>query len=197
MVKYYLKFIFYILKINPIKILLILLTIVSFYLTNFEDKIRKIEVVNEIEHIGDNYIIIKKSSENKFKLEIKEKDENIFLKDGFYYERIYNEINILFWTLFSIGIAILIIMTIFNDEYGWEIDEVIEESILSLVLCEIENDKYCYTIMDRLIGKNDKRIKTSYILSTFGIRNIKDVYLCPKYQTKSKKRELLLNEIGI
>jgi len=197
MIKYYFNFLINLLRINPIKLLIVILTIISFFSTKFEDEVNKIEVISEIEYLGDYYIIEKKPHASNFKLEVLEKNEDIFIKDGFYYKKKYSDINILLWIAFGIGLLTLLIITYLDEESGWEIHKVIEESIISMVVCEIDNNEYCYTIMDRLIGKNDKRIKTSCILSTFAIRNMKDVYLCPKYQTKSKKREFLLNKIGI
>jgi hypothetical protein len=111
----------------------------------------------------------------------------------------YNGFNILFWVLFGILTVILIICTFVNDDdIGWEIEDSWITAFTTLIYCEEENGYFYYFALGRLISKTDKQISRSYrMTSELHIDGFRDLYRCPKFQTKTQKRETLLNKIGI
>ena len=67
-----------------------------------------------------------------------------------------------------------------------------------MIYCEEENGNFYYFALGRLIDKRNKQVSRSYsITRELGIDGFRDLYRCPKYQTKTQKRETLLNKIGI
>jgi hypothetical protein len=72
-----------------------------------------------------------------------------------------------------------------------------EDVIRNLVYCEYEDDEYIYMCQGRLLGKSNTNIKYSRVLSHFSIYGHKDLMLCPKFKTKTEKRDSNLKKIGI
>jgi hypothetical protein len=67
-----------------------------------------------------------------------------------------------------------------------------------LIYCEEEDGFFYYFALGRLISKRDTQISRYYKPNReLKINGFRDLFICPKYQTKKSKRETLLNKIGI
>jgi hypothetical protein len=61
-----------------------------------------------------------------------------------------------------------------------------------------KNSVFYYFALGRLIEKRNNQISRHYNANReLKIGGFRDLYRCPKYQTKKQKRETLLNNIGI
>jgi hypothetical protein len=167
----------------------------------FSDSIDEYDVAAQVK-VDNNYVYIYRTiSENKIKYENIFDSKEIPLKDGKIYLRSYNGANIALWVCFVILVIIIIIATLIginDDDLGWELDDVWKEAFGTLIYCEEENGVYYYFALGRLIEKRNNQAPRNYgICSELRISGFRELYRCPKYQTKSQKRETLLNKIGI
>jgi hypothetical protein len=200
----YLKFSFVFLleliKTNIIKTIFVVLSIVSFnYAETFPPSTDTYHVVAETK-VENTYIYVCESiSENKIKYEnVWQEGKPLEVKNGVITSQSYNGFNIFFWVLFGILTVILIICTFVNDDdIGWEIEDSWITSFTTLIYCEEENGEFYYFALGRLISKRDKQIGSYRITTELQIDGFRDLYRCPKFQTKTQRRETLLNKIGI
>lgn len=198
MIKDYLKltlnYLFNLITGNNIKFIVLIITIISYNLAGtFEDYPYKQLIVNQFKE-EDKFIYIKKSSGSYDTIV---KDEQVEIdEDGYYNTMEYNEVNILFWSIFTLGFFWSLIGLFAYEEDGWEFSYNWKKSIRSLVTTELDNDTYYYIALGRLIGKSNRSLK-SYVLDEFNINELRDILLCPKFQTKRTKRNNILSKIGI
>lgn len=197
--KLLLSFLFHLIKNNPVKMIVVLTTII---LGNLAGSFEPYEIetqshiVNKFQD-GDKIVYVTKSnSGSDFKYETLIRTEEIEIDENGYYHYIeYDDINVLFYILFGIGILWIIAGIFategdFNFKYNWR------EALLSLVNVELENDTYYYMALGRLVGKSDKSL-TWNALSNFGVKSLRDIYLCPKYELKHIRRNNILSKLGI
>jgi hypothetical protein len=200
----YLKFSFVFLleliKTNIVKTIFLITAIVSFnYAETFPPGTDTYHVVAETK-VENTYIYVCESiSENKIKYEnVWQEGKPLEVKNGVITSQSYNGFNIFFWVLFGILTVILIICTFVNDDdIGWEIEDSWITSFTTLIYCEEENGEFYYFALGRLISKRDKQIGSYRITTELQIDGFRDLYRCPKFQTKTQRRETLLNKIGI
>lgn len=82
-----------------------------------------------------------------------------------------------------------------DDSAGWEIDGCIKESLPFLITCELEDGKYHYMALGRLIKITDKQTRTDNVLYHLDIRSFTDILNCPKFKTKRQTRSDKLDKI--
>lgn len=198
MLKYFLNFFRYLIFRNPIKILFLLSAIITFnYAGSFKNGLSKIEVVTETQKGPDwIYVVVEKGNSSGYDLLVSNKKEK--LVDGFLTEVQYNDLNILFWILFTLSTIFTLVSTfigIVNDDedISWDIDGCRKSAARSLIYCELENDTYYYMALGRLIEKSSNQLQPHRI-SCDSLEYIKQ---CPKFSTKTQKRNNLLHSIGI
>ena len=206
MILTYLKFIsiflFDIIKSNPAKVIFLALTIISYqYAGDFDDTKNTYDISSEIK-MGSDYIYIYEEVKNdEIVYGIKQFDEIQKLEDNKLIQYDYSGFNITFWIIFVISGLIVSISTISGwfgeDEAGWELSDSYEEAVSSIIYCIEEDGVFYYMALGRLLSKRDNTISRRYACGELGIRSLRDIYFCPKFQTKSSKRENFLNKIGI
>jgi hypothetical protein len=203
----YLKFIFVFLfelvKNNPIKLSLIVSSIILFsFAGTIPDSHAKYNIVAETK-VDSTYIYIYEViSDNKIKYEnIWSEGKPIEVKNGVITLVSYHGGNYALWAFFVIIIIILIVaffIGLGDDDIGWDFEDAWESSFSSLIYCEEENGVFYYFALGRLIEKRNNQISRHYNANReLKIGGFRDLYRCPKYQTKKQKRETLLNNIGI
>lgn len=191
------SFLFHLIKDNPVKMLVVLSTIICFNLAgSFEPYEAQSHIINKFQD-GDKIVYVTKfKSDSDFKYETLIRTEEIEIdENGYYHYMKYNDLNILFYVLYGIGI-LWIIIGIFIEDDNFEFKSNWREALLSLVNVELENDKYYYMALGRLVGKSDKSL-TWNALSNFGVKSLRDIYLCPKYELKHTRRNNILSKLGI
>lgn len=198
--KFSILFLFNLIKHNPTKVIYIIIAIVSFYFAGtipdarFEEKIDGSIIVN------NQYLYIKEYvSDNTIKYEIIQSDKPLVIKDSKYIHYDYSGFNIALWVTFGISLGLMILCTIVgwagDEDASWNIKGSWRESFICLIYCELENDKYHYMALDRLIIIQDRRLSSCQVEQL--ISGFKDLRLCPKYKTKTQKREDNLSKLGI
>lgn len=101
-------------------------------------------------------------------------------------------INVFAW----ITLVVTIVMSFGTDkDLNWEFDEVWELSFSSLISCEIEDGKYYYLALGRLLYTSDQLIRHPNISSYLNVTNFSQLSNYPKFETKRDKREKALAEI--
>ena len=202
----YLKFSFVFLleliKTNIVKTIFLITAIVSFnYAETFPPSTDTYKIVAETKVENTFIYVYETISENKVQYEnVWQEGKPLEVKNGVITSQSYNGFNIFFWVLFGILTVILIICTFVNDDdIGWEIEDSWTTSFTTLIYCEEENGEFYYFALGRLISKRDKQIISGgYRITTeLQIDGFRDLYRCPKFQTKTQRRETLLNKIGI
>ena len=202
----YLKFSFVFLleliKTNIVKTIFLITAIVSFnYAETFPPSTDTYKIVAETKVENTFIYVYETISENKVQYEnVWQEGKPLEVKNGVITSQSYNGFNIFFWVLFGILTVILIICTFVNDDdIGWEIEDSWTTSFTTLIYCEEENGEFYYFALGRLISKRDKQIISGgyRITSELQINGFRDLYRCPKFQTKTQRRETLLNKICI
>jgi len=199
--KFTLTLLFELIRTNIVKTIFLTVAIISFNLAGtFPDVTDTYNVVAETK-VENTYIYVYKTiSDNKVHYEnIWQEGKPIEVKNGVINSQSYNGFNILFWVIFVILLIVLIIATFStDDDIHWEFEDAWKEAFTSLIYCEEENGEFYYFALGRLISKTDRQIGRNYrITHELRIDGFRDLYRCPKYQTKTQRRETLLNKIGI
>ena len=167
----------------------------------FPDSVDSYDVAAQVK-VDNNYVYICRSiSENKVKYENIWDSKEVPVKDGKIYIKSYNGFNIALWICFGILTIVVVLGTLIglnDDDMGWELEDTWKNAFGTLIYCEEENGVYYYFALGRLIEKRDRQIPRNYgVCTELRISGFRELYRCPKYQTKSQKRETLLNKIGI
>lgn len=182
---------------NPVKLTVLSIAIITYIFAGSFDYIKsKSLIVHQFKDGSVNVYISKKESNNEIEYKTLTSEKEIEIdQNGYYHYHKYNDINVLFWTLFVLS-SLWTIIGIFVDDDNWEFVDIWRDSLLTLVNVELDGDTYYYMALGRLIGKSDKSL-TYYILREFNIKSLRDIYLCPKFQTRVNKRNNILSKIGI
>ena len=152
--------------------------------------------------VDSNYIYVCRTiHDGQIKYENIWNEKEIPIKDGKIYISSYSFANGFIWVVFGISSLILIIGTIIgrnDDDIGWEIGECWDEAFSTLIYCEEENGEFYYFALGRLISKRDRQVSRNYhITSELKINGFRELYRCPKYQTKTQRKETLLNKYNL
>lgn len=99
----------------------------------------------------------------------------------------------------GIVFVVLLILSINDDAVAWDLMEVFHKTISVLIECELEDGKYHYTILGRLISMQNKKqyIGNGNLAYQFNINNITTILNLPKFKTKTEKRNSLLAKLGV
>lgn len=200
--KFVLVFLFELLKNNIVKLLILTGVIVSFsFADTFKDDINTYDVATVVQ-VDNKYIYVCRTIEdNKVKYENVWNDKEIPLKDGKISITSYAFANGFMWFCFIILSVVFIILTIIginDDDIGWDFEDSWREAFGTLIYCEEEEGQFYYFALGRLISKRDRQVNRDYkITRELRIGGFRDLFCCPRYQTKNQRRESLLNKIGI
>jgi hypothetical protein len=198
--KFTLTLLFELIRTNIFKTIYLIIAIISFNLAGtFPDTIDKYKVVHEAK-VNNVYIYVcETTTDGKVDYEnIWQEGKPLKVKNGVLSLKSYSGANILFWFIFAITSILIIIGTFSSEEeINWEFRDAFEESFSTLIYCELEDDKFYYLALGRLISKRDRQISRRYIARDLGVDGFRDLYRCPKFQTKTQRRETLLNKLGI
>ena len=200
--KFTLTFLFELIKTNIVKTIFIIGAITAFmFAGTFKDDVDSYDVATVVK-VDNNYVYVCRTiHDNKIKYENVWDVKEIPIKEGKIYISSYSFANGFLWVIFSILTIILIVSTIIgrnDDDIGWELEDAWKEAFCTLIYCEEENGYFYYFALGRLISKRDRQIGRNYrITHELGIGGFRDLYRCPEYQTKTQRRETLLNKIGI
>jgi hypothetical protein len=200
-IKYLLSFIKELIFNNKIKFIFIVIACVLFYYAGtIPDSIVSNRIVKEIQIDNETYLYIRSGVQNnQINYDIIQSDKPQKVTNGILLTSEYHGGNVALWVLFGIISLILFIFTLvtWGESEGWEIEECLEESFLSLVECEFEGDKYYYTCCGKLLGVSDHKRRHQYILGDFSVRGFDELKTCPKFETKTQRRDRSLKELGI
>lgn len=197
----YLKLIIYYFKNlivdSPVKSIVLFITIMSYkFAGTFDDYPSKLHIVDQFTD-GSSYVyVIKKQSSGSINYETIVFEKEIEIDgDGYYHYMSYHDLNVLLWFIFGFGLSYTIAGLLVPDD-NWDFKNVWQQSLLSLVSVELEDGIYHYMALGRLIGKSDRSL-TYRVFSNFNVHSLRDIYLCPKFETKRVKRNDILSKIGI
>lgn len=139
-----------------------------------------------------NYHYIIRDSNSKGSYSIKSYDEEIKSTDGKLHYKQINPISIILIIIMIFLGVFLFLVTIIDDDTGWEISESWTESKLYLVKCEVEDGIYYYHYKGKLLTQCKHQLMTYEVTSY--LRN--PINLLPDFTgTKSQKRDNKLDEI--
>jgi hypothetical protein len=202
MVRYFLGVIWQLIITNPIKILALILAIISYnYAGSFKSGTYKEPIVKEFND-GGIWVYIARSTNNSSGYEVMTTQSKQKLVDNCLVLEDYDDRNVLLWILFGVTSLISVVSTIIgllngDDDIGWDLDSCQERSINNLIYCELEGDTFYYMAFGRLIGQSKTQLKSRSIADSFRIHSLSDLKKCPKFSTKTQKRNNLLDKLGI
>lgn len=195
---------------NPVKVITILVSILSYYYAgSFSPEVHTATVIGVPTVLKQNtkntYIYISESiSGSSITHSVLEFNDPIKIVNNTIEYTEYNGFNVFFWVIFGISLLIIIsslAIGMSDDDVSWEFDSCIEHTISRFIRCEIENEKYYYTIFNRLISVRDSltngRYRNDPLCKDFGIYRLSDLKSYPYFETKQNKRNNKLNKLGI
>ena len=200
-IKYLLSFIKELIFNNKIKFIFIAIACVLFYYAGtIPNSIESNKIIKEIQIDDKTYLYVRSSVQNNqinYDIIISDKPQKV--TNGILLTSEYHGGNVAMWVIFGIISLVLFICTLvtWNESEGWEINDCLEKAFLSLVECEFEDGKYYYTSCGKLLGIKEHKITHQYILGEFRVRGFDELKTCPKFETKSQRREKSLKELGI
>ena len=200
--KFTLTFLLELIKTNIVKTIFVIGAITTFmFAGTFKDDVDSYDVAGVVK-VDNNYVYVCRTiHDNKIKYENVWDVKEIPIKDGKINVSSYSFANGFLWVIFSILTIMLIVSTIIgrnDDDISWGLEDAWKEAFWTLIYCEEENGYFYYFALGRLISKKDRQIGRNYrITHELGISGFRDLYRCPEYQTKTQRRETLLNKIGI
>lgn len=187
---------FYFIKTNLVKLIMIVLSIVTFnYAGTFEDIKYERSVVENLVvedfpvdcpscELSNTYLYITMNIEdNKVKYDVIQRKEPESLKDGkiIWYE--YSGYNIFLWVLFVLCLLILTIMTFSEDtDTRWKFRDPYRDAIKMMIHTEYKEGIYYYISFGRLLGKRDHQIIRDNILYDFSISRLSDIMFHPPFK---------------
>ena len=191
-------FIFNTIKTNIIKSIFVVLAITGFYLSKgYTDVVHSTKTAEFVIKNGKDYVyLFPKSQEGDYSA----MSTKTPLKNNVYHYTEKQDSYYLFLGLGWISLTILIIaffVGLGDDELSWEFDECMEKSLLFLIDCEFEDNKFYYFALGRLIRKSDRQLNDYYrnIAHELNIRSFSDILNCPKFMTRSQRRGKLLDKL--
>jgi len=107
----------------------------------------------------------------------------------------------IFFQILAWGSVVILVISFFiglgDEDVSWEFDDCLEKSLSFLIICEIEDDKFYYMALGRLLRKSDRQLNDyrNSMACELNIRNISDILNCPKFKTRSQKRGELLDKL--
>ena len=186
---------FNIMKKNPAKIIWLIVAILSFNFSNSysEDVIEKSEASYVIKN-DNSYTYFFYDGNDKYTTMETDKP----LENNTYYHKETQSGYILWRILAWVAVIVVSLSTIIgwggDDSAGWEIEYCLKETLPLLITCELEDGKYYYMALGRLIKVTDKP-RTHDILYHLDIRKFTDILNCPKFKTKRQTRSEKLDKI--
>ena len=183
-------------KLNKVKSVAIGLIIFLTPILNSIDDIKVVtHVIKEFKHEG-NYCYLyyddgdleMKTSITPFKLT---KNNNII-------EYKFNDLNVIISSLYFICF-IIVVVGIFasDDDMNYELCKVFSRTVSFFTKCDVEDGKFYYYFGDKLIGQSNNQRSGSNISSYYNVTSLTILNNCPEYKTLQRKRENILNKLGI
>jgi hypothetical protein len=198
--KFILVFIFTFIRKNKLKTIFTILALICYnYAGTFKDDVEIHEIAATLKVDNNNIYIYRSLEENKIKYKAITASNDIIIKNGKIYKSSYAVTNVLLWVCFIIILAHICVFTFMtDDDLNWEFEDCWEKALSSLVYCEEENGEFYYFALGRLLDKRDTQI-VRYNNATKALKfySFGDIYRCPKFETKSKRREKNLKKLGI
>jgi hypothetical protein len=190
-------FLFNIVKRNILKTIWIALAIIGFHFSQgYSEDVIKTKTAEHVIKTGKNYTYFFEEGDNRYSTMIFDgplKNNTYVYKDT---QGEYIWLQALGWVSLII-LLICFIVGISDDDAAWEFDECLEKSLSFLIDCEVEDDKFYYMALGRLIKKSDRQLNDYYnnIAHELNIHSFSDILNCPKFKTKSQKRGELLDKL--
>lgn len=197
-IKFFTKFILSLINNNWGKIIMISIILISFHFAGtFQDTETQANVIDMLNIKKDSseylYVYAEVNYPDSYKVRSLKKQDiingQIIIKD-------YSGYNVALWIVF-VAFLISFIFCLFEEDGRWEFKDTWREAFSSLIYCELENGQYAYIALGRLIGIHDQRYSRNNILYNLDINGFDDLWLCPKYKTKSQNRESKLKDLGV
>lgn len=146
------RFISRLIKVNKIKILLIIVDLLLLIpITNLDyDKKKQISVVSKFEYGVEHLYVVKEKD-----FDVLSYHEEIPIENGMISVSTDNVPLILSWFAFITILIILIIFSFIDDtDTNWEIEDNWIDCLNQDIICEFENEYYHYILDGRLLNKS-------------------------------------------
>ncbi len=195
--------IFELLTKNVVKSIFVIIALVTLYFSNNVDKemitttkvyTQFIDGKNKVNYVikpGNNY-------------EVKDFEKPLKITNGTITYKEMSDIRFLLLLIFWIAVIFLVIgffIGLGNDvEISWEFKDCWLSALSTLIVCELEDGKYYYMMLGRLVYKSDKlyeKYRSDKLAERFNIYRFRDLMNYPKFKTKTQTRNSKLEKLGI
>jgi hypothetical protein len=184
-------------KNNIIKTIFLVLAIIGFHFSQrYTEDIHSTKTADFVIKDGTNYTyFFTKTNDGDYssmttKTPLKNNTYSYTEKqDGYYVFQALGWICVIVLVIgFFIGLS--------DGDISWDFDECLEKSLSFLISCNIEDDKFYYMALGRLLRKTDKQLGGYHsITRELNIHSFSDILNCPKFKTRSQKRGELLDKL--
>ena len=183
-------------KINKVKSIAIgLIILLTPILNSIEDRKEVTHVIKEFKHENnfcylyyDDGNLKMKTRTTPFKLT---KNNNII-------EYKYNDANVAVWVVYVICFLMVVVGIFANDdEMNYELGKVFSRTVSFFTKCEVEDGKFYYYFGDKLIGESNHKRNDSNIAKYYDVTSLTVLNNCPEWKSIQRKRENILNKLGI
>jgi|LauGreDrversion4_2_1035121.scaffolds.fasta_scaffold11195_2 hypothetical protein len=183
-------------KINKVKSIAIgLIILLTPILNSIEDRKEVTHVIKEFKHENnfcylyyDDGNLEMKTGTTPFKLT---KNNNII-------EYKYNDANVFVWIVYVICFLMVVVGIFANDdEMNYELGKVFSRTVSFFTKCEVEDGKFYYYFGDKLIGESNHKRNDSNIAKYYDVTSLTVLNNCPEWKSIQRKRENILNKLGI
>jgi len=188
-------FLFNFIKVNKVKTVAIILTILLFpFLNSFKDEKVVTPIYKEMK-IDKQYCYIYQDDGD---FEMKSFSQKQKLHNGNLIEYQFNDANVFTWVGFIILCLFIVVPIFANDsDLEYEMDDVFTRTISFFTKCEVEDEYYIYYCFGKLISKERRQMNSRNIANHCGINSLVQFRNCPDYQSIQMKRHNTLNKLGI
>lgn len=193
-------------KINPVKSVIVVLSIILLPLFGSWEDVRveyKIEKKVELTGYKYSYIVTEKDDSGDISYDLYQSNMRPRFKDGMIIEYKFDEINVLFGG-FYILLNLFIFIPIFfknGDDGSYDISCVIRDTINYFIRCDVvcdgDRNLYTYRIGNRIIKETDSQIYRDNLANYFDLTTISSLLQLPKKENLVDKRKDILNRLGI
>jgi len=181
---------YYIVKKNPIKMVLVGISILGIFLFHqFDDLVIQKTPISKFSDAGKTHVVYL-SGDN---YEIKSFEKDPIFKDGKVFYTEIHPVVIISGIITFISLLIIVVATLINDrDVGWELRDCISIAKVSLIKCDLEDDVYYYHYNGKLIIKSDNQLWPGQL----EILLENPISMFPDFPgTKSQRRDKKLKEL--
>jgi hypothetical protein len=171
---------------------IVMLLLIPFF--RYDEQTDSNEVITKLNYNNQTLYVVKESKDGK-EFNVKTFDKPpIEKKNMIYYQSM--DVRVILSGIFIFLFSVMIIIGTFSSDsdMSWNMSRCFSKACVNEVICEFEDENYCYVFEGRLLYREPYQIDGSTISDRLR-KYFKNPNLFPPFDTKEGKREKKLAEI--